>query len=204
MREAVIDHLNCYNRIENGGSVFFLRHHSPTRASEMDECLKKLEAEGQRTFYDGVGRVVFSFMCSVEGTRWCNATWDTVLCWPATRADSSATQQCPVVGGYDPASALFFRDPSENTCVTVARKNCVVRRGCSHVRVYFSFAGTVSKWCHESGHWLANNESDYSKPYGDTDYNQCIHDEVIDILNSSSPHVHAPGLTPCCRLPAEQ
>ncbi|ULU01150.1 hypothetical protein L5515_004341 [Caenorhabditis briggsae] len=33
---------------------------------------------------------------------WCNATYDTVLCWPPTPANSSVTLQCPHMKGLDP------------------------------------------------------------------------------------------------------
>ncbi|CAJ0942019.1 unnamed protein product, partial [Mesorhabditis belari] len=33
---------------------------------------------------------------------WCNATWDTVLCWPPTPANTSVTLPCPPLKGLDP------------------------------------------------------------------------------------------------------
>lgn len=43
-----------------------------------------------------------------DGSLWCNATFDTVLCWPATPANSSITVHCPPLKGLDPGSLLPF------------------------------------------------------------------------------------------------
>uniref|UniRef100_A0A5S6QQC2 Calcitonin receptor-like protein 1 n=1 Tax=Trichuris muris TaxID=70415 RepID=A0A5S6QQC2_TRIMR len=35
------------------------------------------------------------------GNLWCNATWDSVMCWPATPANTSITRPCPSFKGLD-------------------------------------------------------------------------------------------------------
>ncbi|CDG24147.1 Calcitonin receptor-like protein 1 [Caenorhabditis elegans] len=40
---------------------------------------------------------------------WCNATYDTVLCWPPTPANSSVTLQCPHMKGLDPNKYIVKR-----------------------------------------------------------------------------------------------
>nr|QNG56008.1 pigment dispersing hormone receptor 43673 [Carcinus maenas] len=41
--------------------------------------------------------------------RWCNATWDMVLCWPPTPAGESAHLSCPPVKGVDPSKTVYKR-----------------------------------------------------------------------------------------------
>ncbi|KAI6235163.1 Calcitonin receptor-like protein 1 [Aphelenchoides besseyi] len=62
-------------------------------AESMEQCLEALERSGLAVVPD-------------DGTTWCNATWDSVLCWPATPADSSITLQCPPLKGLDPAKNI--------------------------------------------------------------------------------------------------
>uniref|UniRef100_A0A7E4VM05 Calcitonin receptor-like protein 1 n=1 Tax=Panagrellus redivivus TaxID=6233 RepID=A0A7E4VM05_PANRE len=57
----------------------------------MEQCYQALESSGLPV----IGEID-------DGSSWCNATWDTVLCWPATRANSSVTLQCPPLKGLDP------------------------------------------------------------------------------------------------------
>uniref|UniRef100_A0A915Q6J1 Calcitonin receptor n=1 Tax=Setaria digitata TaxID=48799 RepID=A0A915Q6J1_9BILA len=65
------------------------------RARTMDECIKALERNSLPTFPD-----------SGDGSLWCNATFDTVLCWPATPANSSITVRCPPLKGLDPGKNI--------------------------------------------------------------------------------------------------
>uniref|UniRef100_A0A0R3RIC0 G_PROTEIN_RECEP_F2_4 domain-containing protein n=1 Tax=Elaeophora elaphi TaxID=1147741 RepID=A0A0R3RIC0_9BILA len=65
------------------------------RARTMDECIKALERSSLPTFPD-----------SSDGALWCNATFDTVLCWPAIPANSSITVRCPPLKGLDPAKNI--------------------------------------------------------------------------------------------------
>ncbi|KAE9418841.1 hypothetical protein Angca_004406 [Angiostrongylus cantonensis] len=37
-----------------------------------------------------------------DGSLWCNATYDTVLCWPPTPANTSVVLPCPPLKGLDP------------------------------------------------------------------------------------------------------
>lgn len=45
--------------------------------------------------------ILFTF-CSTD--LYCNWTWDYVLCWPPTRAGTTARQRCPSDKGIDPTS----------------------------------------------------------------------------------------------------
>ncbi|CAJ0581104.1 unnamed protein product, partial [Mesorhabditis spiculigera] len=55
----------------------------------MQHCLESLEASRINPFP------------SEHLGLWCNATWDTVLCWPPTPANTSVTLQCPPLKGLD-------------------------------------------------------------------------------------------------------
>ncbi|KAG5346873.1 PDFR protein, partial [Acromyrmex charruanus] len=35
------------------------------------------------------------------GELWCNPVWDSILCWPPTKASITAKQRCPFVDGFD-------------------------------------------------------------------------------------------------------
>lgn len=61
------------------------------RAETMDECIEALERNSLPTFPD-----------PSDGSLWCNATFDTVLCWPAAPANTSITVRCPPLKGLDP------------------------------------------------------------------------------------------------------
>ncbi|KHN82409.1 Calcitonin receptor-like protein 1 [Toxocara canis] len=61
------------------------------RADTMEECVLALERSNLPTFPD-----------PADGSLWCNATFDTVLCWPATPANTSITLRCPPLKGLDP------------------------------------------------------------------------------------------------------
>ncbi|MCP9258819.1 Calcitonin receptor-like protein 1 [Dirofilaria immitis] len=65
------------------------------RARTMDECIKALERSSLPTFPD-----------NNDGSLWCNATFDTVLCWPAIPANSSITVRCPPLKGLDPGKNI--------------------------------------------------------------------------------------------------
>ncbi|XP_069936149.1 PDF receptor-like, partial [Cherax quadricarinatus] len=41
--------------------------------------------------------------------RWCNATWDLVLCWPPTPAGHNVQMPCPPVKGVDPSKFVTKR-----------------------------------------------------------------------------------------------
>ncbi|CAD5216639.1 unnamed protein product [Bursaphelenchus okinawaensis] len=64
-------------------------------AETMDQCLSALERSGLPAFPQ-----------TDDGSLWCNATWDTVLCWPATPAGSTITLQCPPLKGLNPAKSI--------------------------------------------------------------------------------------------------
>ncbi|CAD6188331.1 unnamed protein product [Caenorhabditis auriculariae] len=44
-----------------------------------------------------------------DGSLWCNATYDTVLCWPPTPANTSITLACPPLKGLDPSRYIEKR-----------------------------------------------------------------------------------------------
>ncbi|KAG0714853.1 Calcitonin receptor-like protein 1 [Chionoecetes opilio] len=46
---------------------------------------------------------------SLPSDRWCNATWDMVLCWPPTAPGDSAHLSCPPVKGVDPTKTVYKR-----------------------------------------------------------------------------------------------
>uniref|UniRef100_A0A1I7YBB0 Calcitonin receptor-like protein 1 n=1 Tax=Steinernema glaseri TaxID=37863 RepID=A0A1I7YBB0_9BILA len=64
-------------------------------AETMDQCIAALEASGLPTFPE-----------QRDGQLWCNATWDTVLCWPATTANTSVSLKCPPLKGLDPTKNI--------------------------------------------------------------------------------------------------
>uniref|UniRef100_A0A914WE49 Calcitonin receptor-like protein 1 n=1 Tax=Plectus sambesii TaxID=2011161 RepID=A0A914WE49_9BILA len=64
-------------------------------AKTMDQCLDALRANNFPTFPN-----------PAEDGLWCNATWDTVLCWPATRANTSIRLPCPPLKGLDPTKTI--------------------------------------------------------------------------------------------------
>ncbi|EYC09314.1 hypothetical protein Y032_0061g3275 [Ancylostoma ceylanicum] len=43
-----------------------------------------------------------------DGSLWCNATYDTVLCWPPTPANTSIVLPCPPLKGLDPTQPYLF------------------------------------------------------------------------------------------------
>ncbi|KAI1721416.1 7 transmembrane receptor (Secretin family) domain-containing protein [Ditylenchus destructor] len=79
-----------FNAISNG--LLFLEGLRSNLAETMEQCLTALARSGLQAYphYD-------------DGSLWCNATWDTVLCWPATRAN---TRQCPPLKGLDPTKNI--------------------------------------------------------------------------------------------------
>ncbi|XP_012235254.1 PDF receptor isoform X2 [Linepithema humile] len=36
-----------------------------------------------------------------HGELWCHPVWDSLLCWPPTKASTTARQQCPFIDGFD-------------------------------------------------------------------------------------------------------
>ncbi|PAV58346.1 hypothetical protein WR25_14732 [Diploscapter pachys] len=63
-------------------------------ARTMEECITSLAKQGINWTVSGTG--------VDEGGLWCNATWDTVLCWPPIPANTSITLPCPAMKGLDP------------------------------------------------------------------------------------------------------
>ncbi|VDO99019.1 unnamed protein product [Soboliphyme baturini] len=79
-------------------------------ASSYEECMSALNATGQPIYVGESG-----------GTRWCNATWDSILCWPAIPGNSSYSLPCP------PMKGLVIENSPERQPVEV--KNCRRRFG---------------------------------------------------------------------------
>lgn len=81
-----------------------------------DDCINRLQQADLPTFplqesehpsNAQLIRIDLSLLLSpLDGSLWCNATWDTILCWPAIRANTSYTQPCPSMTGIDPESKL--------------------------------------------------------------------------------------------------
>ncbi|XP_014469715.1 PREDICTED: PDF receptor [Dinoponera quadriceps] len=40
------------------------------------------------------------------GELWCNPVWDSLLCWPPTKASATAKQRCPFVDGFDTTKSV--------------------------------------------------------------------------------------------------
>ncbi|XP_036148824.1 PDF receptor isoform X3 [Monomorium pharaonis] len=41
-----------------------------------------------------------------HGELWCNPVWDSLLCWPPTKASTTAKQRCPFVDGFDTTKSV--------------------------------------------------------------------------------------------------
>uniref|UniRef100_A0A915BJB7 Calcitonin receptor n=1 Tax=Parascaris univalens TaxID=6257 RepID=A0A915BJB7_PARUN len=76
---------------QNASTLIEIKGLEFNRADTMDECLNALERSNLPTYPD-----------PADGSLWCNATFDTVLCWPATPANTSITLRCPPLKGLDP------------------------------------------------------------------------------------------------------
>lgn len=93
-------------------------------AESMDRCVEALARSGLPAYPDtskfvglrfGVSNLrdqlsneLASLNCVIsgDGSLWCNATWDTVLCWPATPAGASISLKCPPLKGLDHTSTF--------------------------------------------------------------------------------------------------
>ncbi|KRX49789.1 Calcitonin receptor-like protein 1 [Trichinella murrelli] len=117
-------------------------------ATNFNECITALQATGQPVAAPLEGKLsgLLHFPAVIP---WCNATWDSVLCWPAIPANTSFTLPCPPLKGLDTTK-------------------------------------TVTKYCHNSGHWVGQTEDDFSNPSGWTNYYTCmlIDWEVIEKAQS--------------------
>uniref|UniRef100_A0A915KRJ6 G-protein coupled receptors family 2 profile 1 domain-containing protein n=1 Tax=Romanomermis culicivorax TaxID=13658 RepID=A0A915KRJ6_ROMCU len=60
----------------------------PHLAQSLESCISDLTDREQPTH-------------SKDGSLWCNATWDTLLCWPAIAANTSYRLPCPPLRGLD-------------------------------------------------------------------------------------------------------
>ncbi|WKY02976.1 hypothetical protein Q1695_016347 [Nippostrongylus brasiliensis] len=61
-------------------------------AVTMDACFQRLREQGIPLAPE-----------PTDGRLWCNATYDTVLCWPPTPANESIVLPCPPLKGLDPS-----------------------------------------------------------------------------------------------------
>src|SRR4051794_3934417 len=73
-------------------------------AESMNQCLSALERSGLQA-YPQLEPLIGGD--SPGASKWCNATWDSVICWPATPANSSITLPCPPLKGLDPTSGVW-------------------------------------------------------------------------------------------------
>uniref|UniRef100_A0A9J2P4F5 G-protein coupled receptors family 2 profile 1 domain-containing protein n=1 Tax=Ascaris lumbricoides TaxID=6252 RepID=A0A9J2P4F5_ASCLU len=83
---------------QNASTLIEIKGLEFNRADTMDECLTALERSNLPTYPD-----------PADGSLWCNATFDTVLCWPATPANTSITLRCPPLKGLDPERSVMKR-----------------------------------------------------------------------------------------------
>ncbi|KJH41355.1 hormone receptor domain protein [Dictyocaulus viviparus] len=64
-------------------------------AITMEACFQMLSEQGIPPIPD-----------QTDGSLWCNATYDTVLCWPPTPANTSVVLPCPPLKGLDPTRQI--------------------------------------------------------------------------------------------------
>uniref|UniRef100_A0A0N5BYF4 PDF receptor n=1 Tax=Strongyloides papillosus TaxID=174720 RepID=A0A0N5BYF4_STREA len=81
-------HYNNFNYQQDIVSIVGLYNNT---AGTMEECHRQLLASG----------FPITNPDPSSGQIWCNATWDTILCWPATPAGQSATMRCPDLKALD-------------------------------------------------------------------------------------------------------
>uniref|UniRef100_A0A0N5A4X6 PDF receptor n=1 Tax=Parastrongyloides trichosuri TaxID=131310 RepID=A0A0N5A4X6_PARTI len=81
-------HYNNFNYQKDIVSILGLYNNT---AGTMEECHRQLLASG----------FPITNPDPSSGQVWCNATWDTILCWPATPANQSATMRCPDLKALD-------------------------------------------------------------------------------------------------------
>lgn len=86
-------------RLANG-SLSFVRGLQFNLADNMEQCYQALTQSGLPVVHHP------SFNADDDATPWCNATWDTVLCWPATPGGQSVSLQCPPLKGLDPTKTI--------------------------------------------------------------------------------------------------
>lgn len=85
-------------------------------ALNQESCIAALEAMGKETYPMEKGIfstpfIPYRFFIPIlvpDGALWCNATWDSVLCWPAILANTSYSMPCPPLKGLDTESELNF------------------------------------------------------------------------------------------------
>ncbi|XP_032676531.1 PDF receptor isoform X2 [Odontomachus brunneus] len=63
-----------------------------------------LSANGNNTqvFCD----IQYKHFVAPHGELWCNPVWDSLLCWPPTKASTTAKQRCPFVDGFDTTKSV--------------------------------------------------------------------------------------------------
>nr|CAD2128567.1 unnamed protein product [Meloidogyne enterolobii] len=80
----------------SNGSFVWLNQLNFNLADNMEQCFQALTSAG----------LPIAPNQSSDSLPWCNATWDTVLCWPATQGGQSVTLQCPPLKGLDPSKTI--------------------------------------------------------------------------------------------------
>ncbi|KAL3079030.1 hypothetical protein niasHS_014812 [Heterodera schachtii] len=87
----------------SNSSTIWLRGLQFSLAESMEQCFDALKNSG----------LPISAEPSEDGMPWCNATWDTVLCWPAIPGGQSVSLRCPPLKGLDTTKSITkFCHPS--------------------------------------------------------------------------------------------
>uniref|UniRef100_A0A915HJE5 G-protein coupled receptors family 2 profile 1 domain-containing protein n=1 Tax=Romanomermis culicivorax TaxID=13658 RepID=A0A915HJE5_ROMCU len=73
-------------------------------AASLESCLESLQKENMPTFPQFENE-----------TLWCNATWDSFLCWPAIPANTSYSLPCPPIQGLKRDPSIQNRLPTVST-----------------------------------------------------------------------------------------
>ncbi|VDM37196.1 unnamed protein product [Toxocara canis] len=161
------------------------------RADTMEECVLALERSNLPTFPD-----------PADGSLWCNATFDTVLCWPATPANTSITLRCPPLKGLDPERSVVkyceesgrwagsspgvYENPwgwtNYTGCFIIKLGDLKWTYACAKHLWSCECSENISKWCHSSGRWMGREEGDFSRAHGWTNFTMCFTQEVIDMM----------------------
>uniref|UniRef100_A0A0K0DA02 Calcitonin receptor-like protein 1 n=1 Tax=Angiostrongylus cantonensis TaxID=6313 RepID=A0A0K0DA02_ANGCA len=119
-----------------------------------------------------------------DGSLWCNATYDTVLCWPPTPANTSVVLPCPPLKGLDPTRNIVKSCDRYGRWAGKSEGVYENPWGWTNFTVCFKMDYENVKKCHWSGKWQGRTESDFTREHGWTNFTMCYTDEVIYIMNN--------------------